>query len=477
MELLTSLFWENALGVVSWAIRIAAFIIVPFRRSPAEARTWLLAFFVAPVPAWLLYLAIGRPEHSKKRKALFAQLPDVLERAVTRSGLSTAGFDTNVFPRQKSIAQLATNLASLPPLPANDIELLPDYDGVIDRLVEDIDAARHHVHLEFYIFANDATAERIMVALERAEGRGVKTRVLIDAMGSFGFSRKTERNLRAAGVEVQRVLPLARRWNASRIDLRNHRKIVIIDGMIGYTGSQNAVDAAVSENFVHQELMCRVRGPIVGALQIVFLGDWYLETETELDDSALFDNDRAAGQSVLQTLPTGPDYEQGRVDMIFTEMFYAARDEIVIATPYFVPNEPLLQALKTAATREVKVTLILSRRLDSKIVSYAQRSYYTELLKAGVNIVLFGPDFLHAKHMRIDDCCALIGSSNMDVRSFELNAEISIIIYDQAPIAELRKIETMFIEKSERLDFETWKARSLLAKTTENSMRLLSDLL
>ena len=423
MEWLTSLFWENALGVLSWAIRIGALLIVPFRRSAAEARTWLLAFFVAPIPAWLIYLAIGRPEHSRKRQALFDDLPHVLERAAVLSGLSGRQFDPAVPDKADSIADLASGLASLPALPGNAIEMLPDYQGTIDRLVADIDGAAHHVHLQFYIFASDKTGRAVMAALSRAEARGVECRVLIDAMGSFGFSRKTERNLEAAGVEVERILPLARRWNASRIDLRNHRKIAVIDGRIGYTGSQNVVDAQVSKGFAHQELMCRVRGPVVGALQMVFLGDWYLETQEELSGDELFAIQRGVGDTALQVLPTGPDYDTGRIDMVFTEMIYAAREQIVIATPYFIPNEALSQALKTAAARGVDVTLILSERLDSRIVCYAQRSYYTELLEAGIRIVLFQPDFLHAKHIRIDDAAALIGSSNMDMRSFELNAE------------------------------------------------------
>ncbi len=481
MGWLTDLFWGNALGILSWIVRIGAFVVVPFRRSAAEARTWLLAFFAAPIPALLIYLIIGRPEHSHHRKALFAQLPGVLERALRRSGMAIGDGGPDATDRiaasVRSVSELVSGLASLPPLDNNSCELMPDYEGTIARLIEDIDRARHYVHLQFYIFADDATGKAMVDALARAETRGVQCRVLVDAMGSFGFSRKTERRLQEAGADVHRILPLKRRWSASRIDLRNHRKIVVIDGCIGYTGSQNVVDAQVSEGFVHQELMCRLRGPVVAGLQLVFLGDWYLETEAELHGSALFDFERDVGTAVCQVLPTGPDYRTGRIDMVFAEMIHSARHAITIATPYFIPNEALVQAFKTATARGVTVTLILSRRLDSRIVSYAQRSYYTELMEGGVDITLFQPDFLHAKHVRIDDSVALIGSSNMDMRSFELNAEISVLAYDSDTIDALRGIEDRFLASSESLDLEEWEKRPRLSKMAENSMRLLSDLL
>ena len=468
---------ENLFGIVSWTIRVGALLVVPFRRSAAEARTWLLAFFIAPIPALLLYLAIGRPRHAQKRRALFAKLPQVMQRAIDKSDIMPRVEQSEAKTDDTGLATLATNMSRLPPLTSNAVELLDEYDATIDRLVADIDAAQQHVHLTFYIFANDDTGGKVMDAISRAETRGVECRVLIDAIGSLGFGRKTQRRLERAGIEVHRILPLTRRWTASRIDLRNHRKIAVIDGRIGYTGSQNIVDAEVSSGFEKRELMCRLRGPVVAELQAVFLGDWYLETETELDAPHIFNVEVNAGEAILQVLPTGPDYENGRMDMIFTEMIYSATKQIVLATPYFIPNEAILQALTVAALRGVDVTLILSHKLDSWIVGHAQRSYYAELMQAGVAIKLFGPGFLHAKHLRIDHRVALIGSSNMDMRSFELNAEISLLAYGNAIAGELERQETKLEKKCQDLKLAEWKNRGIGRKVLENTLRLTSDLL
>lgn len=467
----------HALTIISWIIRLGAFVVVPFRRSAAEARTWLLGFFIAPIPTLIIYLAIGRPEHSKKRKALFAKLPKMIGNIAKRANINPDQLRSDLPEKYLATASLIEGVSQIPPVGGNAVELLPDYDDAITRIIADIDDAKHHVHLAFYIFAYDGTGKKIIAALERAGQRGVVCRVLIDAMGSHRSARKVEKKLKKVGIDVHRILPLMRRMNSSRIDLRNHRKIVVVDGNTGYTGSQNIVDAAINDKLSNDELLCRVQGPVVSGLQIVFLGDWYLETEEDIEDATLFSDLHSCGNVTAQVLPSGPDYEGSSVDMIFTDLIHQARDEIVLVTPYFIPNEAMVSAITTASLRGVETTLILSKESDSALVGLAQRSYYTRLLESGVAIQLYEADFLHAKHMRIDDDICVIGSSNMDVRSFELNAEVSLICYGNKTSNDLKGIENQYLCESMTVDLERWKERSLPKKILENSARMLSDLL
>ncbi len=316
-----------------------------------------------------------------------------------------------------------------------------------------------------------------MSALESASGRGVSCRVLVDGLGSYGSVYQIKRRLRKAGVEVHDVLPLRRRWNSSRLDLRNHRKIAVIDGRIGYTGSQNIWDPTERSRRSNQELMVRLTGPIVGQLQTIFVADWYLETLEELADLELFPKLAPKSDQAMQILASGPDFPDGGVDLVFAQAMYNAESQIVIVTPYFIPNDAVLTAIKSAVIGGVQVRLILAKKSDHVMVGLAQRSYYSELLSVGAEIHLYGPDFLHAKHFRVDREVSMIGSSNMDLRSFELNAEIDLIFYGEQIAKELRSLEELYLSHSERLDLDDWKRRSLASKVMENSARLLSDLI
>jgi cardiolipin synthase len=477
MDAITAFFMENWLDIISWTIRLGALVIVPFRRSAAEARTWLLIFFIFPILALFIYLAIGRPEHSNKRRALFEKLPDVMARIVKRSGLEDNIADAVVPDGAESSSKLGYALGGLPALAGNAVALLPDYDEMVARLVRDIEGASHHVHLEFYIFAYDKVGKKVMAALASAQSRGVKCRVLIDAMGSMTSARKVERRLQKYGIEVHRILPLLRRGRSSRIDLRNHRKIVVIDGKIGYTGSQNMIEAKINAKFSHRELMARVEGPVVSELQAIFLSDWFLETEEELEQDDLFAFENRPGDITAQVIPSGPDFQAGGIDLFFTKIINDAEQEIVIVTPYFVPNDALLAAMRTAAMRGIKVRLIVSQKSDSLLVKLAQRSYYDNLLKAGVDICIYQADFLHAKQVRIDQDMVVIGSSNMDQRSFELNAEISLICFGSQITSDVQAIEKDYLAHCVTIDQAQWNKRPLLVKLIENMARMLSDLL
>jgi len=358
------------------------------------------------------------------------------------------------------------------------VEVLADYGGTIARMAADIDGAKDHVHVLFYIFADDPTTAPVVDALERAARRGVRCRVLADAIGSRTGLRTLRPRLTAAGAAVEEALPVSLwPWRKARLDLRNHRKIVVVDGRVGYTGSQNLVAAEFTKGLAYEDLMARVTGPVVLELQYVFASDWFLETGTVLDGDAEFPEPVTTGDVPAQVLPSGPAFPVQNNQRLFVALVHGARERVVLTTPYFVPDEPLLQAMGTAAKRGVEVHLVVSEVGDHPVVARAQESYYEELLEAGVRVHLFAQNFLHAKHLSVDGEVAVIGSSNLDIRSFALNAEVMLMLYDRGVAAALGREEQRTFAGSRELTMASWAARPWRRKLGESLARLLSPLL
>jgi cardiolipin synthase A/B len=471
--------------LAGWVICVLGLLVIPRRRDPGAAQAWLLFIFLFPWLGLLVFLVIGNPKLPLHRRARQRKIDERLAQVIARDEANPAlrpVFDHEVDPQRQPIARLIQQLGGLPVLDGNTVELLAQYDAIIDRIVADIDRATTFVNLLMYIFADDATGERVADALSRASARGVTCRVLVDSLGSRNYLRRLLPKLRAAGVEVRTVLPFRLFGKAfTRPDLRNHRKIIIVDGQIGYTGSQNIVDAVFKPGIVYEELVARVRGPIVAELQAAFLTDWYSETETTLPQPDELPP-RAplipVGDVDAQVLPSGPAYETDNVPLLLTTLLYAARTRAVITTPYFIPDAALLTAIASAARRGVDVHLVVSAQGDQFLVSRAQRSYYEEMLDAGVAIhTVPAPAFIHAKHLSIDDDIAVIGSSNMDVRSFRLNLEITLVVYDRAANAALRTIEQRYFVRSTQLDLAEWRRRPRREQFVENTFRLVSAVL
>jgi cardiolipin synthase len=453
-------------------------IYVPQRRSAAASRTWLLLIFLLPWPGVLLYWLFGRiyvPKHRIQQQIRASR--EI--RAVQEQMRSLAFFTQPALPPERTaLVTLATRLGDFHPFGGNRVELLDHYDGVIDRLVADIDSARRHVHLLYFIYGDDATGRRVAEALTRAARRGVACRVLMDAVGSRHALARLAPRMRAEGVEVNALLPVGPfRRNAARFDLRNHRKIAVIDGEVAYAGSQNIVDAEFVPGFPNQELMARFAGPAVVQLQAVLLADRYFETAQRLRDEDLFSPPPSVGDSVVQVVPSGPGYARENGQELMVDLLYSALKRVVITTPYFVPDESFLLAVRSAVLRGVEVHLVLSEHANHRVTQLAQRSYYDELLEAGVQIHLYSPRFLHAKHLSIDDDIVLVGSTNIDIRSFALNCEVNVLIYDRKMAARARSIEEGYFANSRLLRPEVWRRRPLHTRTAEGVARLADSLL
>jgi cardiolipin synthase len=470
--------WGWIFFLSEWAIRLAMLVVVPFRRTPAAAKGWLLLIFFEPWVGLLLYLLIGRAKPPRRQREKVAQLPQVMVKVVARIAAHPNVFRPEVGPALAQAVTLAENLGGLPILGGNAVELLVDYQGTIARLVADIDRAEDHVHLLFYIFADDHATAPVIEALGRAAKRGVRCRVLADAIGSRSGLRTLRPKLTALGVAVREMLPLRLLpWRKARADLRNHRKIAVIDGKVGYTGSQNLVAAAFKADVTYEELMVRVTGPVVLELQYIFTADWFLETHEVLDGEKEFPGPALAGGVPAQALPSGPDFPTQNNQRLFVALIHGARKQVVLTTPYFIPDEPLLQAMQTAALRGVEVHLVVSEKADQLLVSLAQKSYYEELLEAGVRIHLYRKNFLHAKHLSVDEAVALVGSSNLDIRSFALNAEVMLLLYDPGVAARLAAEQERCFASCRLLTLAAWRRRSFGVQVAENLARLLSPLL
>jgi len=471
-------FWLNAFFAAEWALRLAMIVIVPLRRSPDAAKGWLLLIFFEPVAGLILYLLIGRPSLPVWRLVRHADFEALSRPTHDRLAQEKNIFRPDVGPELQHAVTLAENLGDFPILGGNSAEILADYQGTIDRLVADIELACDHVHLLFYIIADDATAGRVIAALGRAVERGVACRVLADSLGSRPEFQRMLPRLLSAGILAEETMRVGFfRRHTGRIDLRNHRKIAVIDGDIGYIGSQNLIDSTFKRGLTYEELNVRLCGPIVLELQAVFADDWYVEVDEFLGEARYFPDPRIAGDVPAQALPSGPGYPRENNQRLVVSLIHAATERLVITMPYMIPDGALLQALQTSVLRGVDVTLVVPLQMDQILVCLGQRSYYDELLSSGVRICRYGKRFLHAKHITIDDRIAWIGSSNLDIRSFSLNAEIVVLLYDEEVCRRLGEEQARYLREGEILTLASWRKRAPAMKVVENLARMLSPLL
>ncbi len=471
-----------------WILRIIALFVVPRNRKPTAGMAWLLVIFFIPAIGWPAFLLFGTSKLPRRRRAMQQTLDHQVALAIKFAQKnwkkSRSLIDARPPKKYENLARLSEQLTHLPVFAGNTIEPLADYDATIKQITADVAAAKHFVHIEYYILALDSVTEPLFDAMAAARARGVSVRVLYDGYGSHKVPRRKEmlKRLRNDGIHVQAMLPIGLPGkNYTRPDLRNHRKLVVIDGEIGFTGSLNMIqrDYHRKDSIVYDELVVRIIGPVVLQLEAVFITDWYAEngemlTETQRD---LGEQLVVKGESLAHIIPSGPGYEYENNLKVFNSVFYAAERSIVIVNPYFVPDESLIMSLTNAAQRGIKVMLLNSEAIDQAMVAHAQRSYYEQMLRAGVEVHLYkAPSLLHSKYVLVDDDIALIGSSNMDIRSFELNQELTLAVYGSDTIAKLHAITTTYLAKSKKISKKEWSRRPLRSQLLDNLARLTSSL-
>lgn len=470
--------WAALYALLEWLIRLIALFIVPLRRPPVTATAWLLMIFFQPVLGGIFYLFVGRPRASKARQTKIDTLEKALAPNVYYLQQQHQWHRQTTLPeRWRPVTQLARHWRVFPEFGGNSISLLESVPHLVTQLGRDIDEAKHSVHLIFYIAARDPITEPVFLALLRAVQRGVEVRLLVDDFGSKQFIAPLLA-LEVQGVRVGRAFlrsKLPRR--AARFDIRNHRKLAVIDGAIGYAGSMNLVRPDFKPPITYEDIMLRLQGPVVLELQTIFAGDWYIERNALLTGTQYFPEPIATGDEVCIGLPSGPEYPDPVQQQLLLALIHASIESIRLVTPYFVPDEPMLLALKTAAQRGVEVELILSERLDQRLVQWAQESYYKELLSVGVVIRRYGAAFLHTKFALFDNHISLIGSANLDVRSSLINAELGLLFYAPQTAQLLNGLLDRYRETARPLSLEAWVLRSRREILLQNIARLTTPLL
>ena len=501
-ELATIIGW--LLVAADLAIRITALIIVPRDRKPTAAMAWLLAIFLIPFVGIVLFLLIGNVKLSKRRRARQLEIDRILEE-----------HDEDLLPSPdaaswpawfRTVVEQNRRLGALPAVAGDSAQLMGDYEASIAAMAADIDTAERYVHVEFYIIGLDDTTKGFFAAMERAVQRGVTVRVLLDQVASkrVTVSEATFAELDRIGVQWHFLLPLRFFSNRyERPDLRNHRKLVVVDGRVAFTGSQNLIDRSydspknLKRGLKWQELVVRTTGPVVRSIDAVFRSDWYAEVDEWIDDERAIEAPAGAGATpataaaepsaasavaasealVCQVVPSGPAYPTENNLRLFLSLVASAQERVIITSPYFVPDEAMIYAITSAKLRGLDVQLFVSELGDQGSVWHAQRSYYGTLLRAGVRIWLYpAPYILHAKHLSIDDEVAVIGSSNMDIRSFNLNFEISLVVRGASFVAGMREVEQGYRDIGRELTLEEWEKEPLSATFLDGVARLTSAL-
>lgn len=482
----TALLVAGILIVIDLIVRVTAIIVVPRNRRPTAGMAWLLTIFFLPYIGVLFFLLIGNPKLPRHRR----RKQEEVDRYIRDSthGVERVS-DSDEWPTWfEGVVRLNRNLGSMPLIGSNSASLIGDYQGSLDAMTAAVHDAKRYVHVEFYILALDTTTAPFFDALGDAVARGVDVRVLLDHVASFRVKgyRKTLKRMTAMGVRWQLMLPVQPlKGKYQRPDLRNHRKILVVDGEVGFMGSQNVIDRSynkrsnIRRGLKWKELVTRVEGPIVAGLDAIFATDWYLETgeEPERDLAVLLDQPGEAQDLDCQVVPSGPGFPNENNLKLFLALLYAAEERIIITSPYFVPDEAMLRAISGATQRGIHVELFVSEIGDQALVYHAQRSYYEALLRGGVKIYMYkAPYILHSKHFTIDDDVAVIGSSNMDIRSFELNMEVSLLVRGASFVREMRAVEDGYRRDSRELTLDDWMQQPLRSTVLDNLARLTSAL-
>jgi len=482
-------FHLSILAVLYLAAIVWVWLRVIMRRPPSGvALAWMVLVVVLPLVGWFLYMLIGERRVGLRRARRIAAIRSDYAKLAARvidQGLTQVNWDKHR-PEARGMDRLGTSLIGIPTVAGSAARFLSDSEDILRSIAADVDRAQQSVLMEFYIWNEGGAADEVLESLIRAARRGVSCRLLVDAVGARPWWRgRQPRRLLEAGVEVRPALPVSLLTAFfSRNDLRLHRKIVVVDGRVAWTGSMNLVDPRyfkVSANVgPWVDAMVRLEGAVVAPLAMTMLGDWMLESSESIEDligSTSLKMAGPQGDEDVQVVPSGPgESDDGLLQMVLA-VINSAREELVLTTPYFVPDDSMLRALRGAAARGVRVDMILPQRVDSLLTRYASRSYYVDLLDLGVHIQLYQKGLLHTKSITADRRISMFGTVNLDMRSLWLNYEVALFVYGQVFAEQLYALQQSYIQDCRLLDPQEWSRRPVYARFLENSLRLVGPVL
>lgn len=480
--------WEGrVVGALSIILTIStvfiAILIFLENRHPTQTLAWFLVLAAFPVVGFFFYLMFGR---NFRKKKMFKQKGELDVQAFERiegNRQVDLSYMEHMGDHQKLLFSLAQKLGNTPISFHTDTKILTNGNETFTYLFEEIKKATNHIHLEYYIVRDDEIGQDLKRMLIHKANEGVNVRFLYDAVGSWELSQKYLQELLEAGIEIAAFSPVRLPFLSHRINFRNHRKIVVVDGNVGFVGGLNVGDEYLGRNEYYgnwRDTHLMLKGEAVRSLQLIFLQDWFymtgetLLTAEYLSPQLLSYKDNLGG---VQMIPGGPDNEWEVIKNVFFSMIISAKTSIWIASPYFIPDEDILSALKVAALSGIDVRVLVPNRPDKKIVFYASRSYFPELLEAGVKIFEYESGFLHSKIIIVDNELASIGTSNMDMRSFHLNFEVNAFLYRTNSTRTLVNDFLHDLTNSTEIEWDTFKKRSIWKRMVESTSRLLSPLL
>ncbi|MFC5500088.1 cardiolipin synthase [Caenimonas terrae] len=481
--------FRHSLAVIAFVglLQLAAIARILLRphRDPASRIAWMVVVGTLPMAGLLAYLMLGEVNIGRRRAQRLHRVLKSMPPFPCRPAGDAASVAAAIAGRYRHLFDLGRSVSGFEPVAGNRAQVMHDSNAMIDSLVADIDAARDHVHVLFYIWLPDRNGLKVVEALKRAAGRGVTCRVMADDLGSRPIIKSEHWHaMRVAGVRVAAGLPMGHllmRPFHGRIDLRNHRKIVVIDDCITYCGSQNCADPEflVKAKFAPWvDTVMRFEGPVARQNQFLFASDWMTDVDEDLNDMLRKPLPvPMAGGVIAQVVGTGPTIRFSAMPEMFESLMFAARRELVVTTPYYVPDDSLQNALCTSAYRGVDTSIVFPARNDSWIVGAASRSYYADLLAAGVKIYEYEGGLLHTKSLTVDGEVTLIGSANLDRRSFDLNYENNILLQDAALTAVMRARQQDYITRSRPVTREMVAAWPMWRRLWNNLIATLGPVL
>ncbi|MGV8963873.1 MAG: cardiolipin synthase [Candidatus Saccharimonadaceae bacterium] len=450
-------------------------VIISENRNPLKTITWIMVLIFLPIIGLLIYGIFGQ-DYNKRRTISKRMYFKIKRRPLADLNSSDL---IHYPPQHVDLIKLLRNFNQAPLLYGSSVEFFIAGRDKFDALFRDIDKATEHIHIEYYVWDDDIIGNQFKTLLIKKSAEGVKIRVIVDAVGSWKVKRSFYEEFRSAGIEVEEFMKVKFPMFTSHVNYRNHRKIVVIDGRIGYTGGMNVADRYINGptwgNW--RDTHIRIEGKGVQGLQSIFLIDWFMVSKSLITAREFFPPLSNYGDNLMQIVCSGPYSPAKEILQGFMHAVFSAKSSIYIQTPYFIPPEGLYEALISAAVRGVDVRLMVPRKSDSILIQLASRSYFKRLLQVGVKVYFYEPGFLHSKLTIIDDSLTMVGSANIDIRSFEQNLEVEAFIYNKE--TALRGIE-IFIEdqkSSTSIVLREWIKRPVWLRFKESFVRLFTPLL
>ncbi len=464
-------------GLFTLVIVVTVFVIITENRNPIKSIAWVTILVLLPIFGFVVYLFFGQNYRKQKiiSKKSIRKIKKHSKREFRKKEIS---LDSISETYKGLVALLYRNNESIP-YHNNNVEIYTKGEDAFNSIFTEIEKAQHHIHVQFFIIENDVIGNRLKDLLIKKASEGIKVRLIYDSLGSWKLKKKFLQELKDNGIETGSFLQVRLPFFSNKVNYRNHRKVVVIDGNTGFVGGMNVADRyVVGDNLGNwRDTLIKIEGSAVYGLQNSFLIDWYFVSRTFITSKDYYPPTSDRGNKLVQTVTSGPDSDWEAILQSFCKTISMAKKYVYMQTPYFLPPECLLDTIKIAALSGIDVRLLISENSDARLTNVASRSYLREIMDAGVKVYFYDNGFIHSKTIVVDDEISTIGSTNMDFRSFELHFEINSFVYDKDFAIQMKEIYMEDLNNSKKIELADWKKRIRWHKFKESFARLFSPLL